>query len=181
MPMSTKVAETTTARQVRRVFYEPDHAGDINDTIAGVLHLRGYRLTSDESWLASLGVHAMVTVEGDGSLTLHDGDLGAHLPDVEEFRSPKAYASAIADFLDGTTDDVVLPPPVYGNPRAEVDRVDAVQCGAWAMHQVGSRLVCEEHYSEVLHAYWEAIPGQVLSHFTDPHGMCGGFEGPVSR
>jgi len=65
--------ETTGPRQPRPVYYEPDHDGDINDMIAGVLHLRGYRLTSDESWLAEIGVHAMVTVE-HGRQYLHDGD-----------------------------------------------------------------------------------------------------------
>lgn len=88
-------------RQPRPVYYEPDHEGDVNDTIAGVLHLRGYRLTSDESWLASFDVHAMVIVEGDGSLSLMDGDTGVGLPRVEEFSSPTAYAAAIADWLDG--------------------------------------------------------------------------------
>jgi hypothetical protein len=179
--VNTKTTETTGPRQPRPVYYEPDHDGDANDKIAGVLHMRGYRLTSDESWLASFGVHAMVTVEGDGAWTLHDGDLGAALPKLDEFASPEAYANAIADFLDGKTDGVDVH-PVYGNPRAAVDRVDALECGAFAMHKVGDRLVCEEHYSQVLHAHWECDAFEVLEHFKEPHGKCGGFEAAeVSR
>lgn len=116
--MEQKTTETTGQRQPRPVYYEPDHDGDANDKIAGVLHMRGYRLTSDESWLASLGVHAMVTVEGDGSWTLHDGDLGAHLPKLDEFASPEAYANAIADFLDGKTDGVYPAPDMAAEREA---------------------------------------------------------------
>ena len=95
--------QPTEARQPRPVYYEPDHEGDTLDTITGVLALRGYRLTSDESWLAELGVHAMVTVEGDGSWTVQDGDEGTNLPHVEAFPNPVCYAAAIAEWLDGDT------------------------------------------------------------------------------
>jgi len=105
------VSNSTEARQPRPVYYEPDHDGDALDTITGVLHLRGYRLTSDESMLADLNTpHAMVTVEGNGSWTLHDGDLSAAIPAMGEFASPEAYANAVADFLDGKTDGVYTAP-----------------------------------------------------------------------
>lgn len=101
--MNTKTTETTGPRQPRPVYYEPDHDGDALDTIAAVLGLRGYKLTSDESMLADFNTpHAMVTVEG-GRQYLHDGDTGAYLPDVEAFLSPADYARAIADWLDGDT------------------------------------------------------------------------------
>ncbi|WP_026931174.1 hypothetical protein [Glycomyces tenuis] len=62
-------------------------------------------------------------------------------------------------------------------PRAEVDRVDALDCEAGAMHDVGGRRVCEAHYLEVLHAYWEAIPDLILHHYDSPRGTCGDIDG----
>lgn len=99
--MNTNDIQPAEPRQPRPVYYEPDHEGQVLDTITGVLHLRGYRLTSDESWLASFGVHAMVIVEGNGALSLMDGDTGVALPRVEEFADAQTYATVIADWLDG--------------------------------------------------------------------------------
>lgn len=65
------------------------------------------------------------------------------------------------------------PAPVYGNPRAEVERVDALDCRADAMHDIGGKRTCETHYYEVLHAYWESNSNLVLHHYTQPRGVCG--------
>jgi len=62
--------------------------------------------------------------------------------------------------------------PVQG-PRAEVDRVDALDCEAGAMHDIGGRRVCEVHYFEVLRAYWNADSNLVLHHYDEPRGTCG--------
>ncbi len=95
--------ETTEVRPPRLVYYEPDHDDATNDLVAAVLALRGYKLTSDAEWLTdSAEPQAMVTVEGDGAWTLHDGGAGTHLPPVEAFDSPTAYAKAIAGWLDDT-------------------------------------------------------------------------------
>ncbi len=65
------------------------------------------------------------------------------------------------------------PARVYGHPRQEVDRVDALDCRAGAMHDVGGHRVCETHYLEVVHAYWEADPSLILHHYGQPRGYCG--------
>lgn len=99
--MNTTVDDTTGARQPRLVYYEPDHGGEVLDTIAAELALRGYRLTSDDSWVAdATEPQAMVIVSG-GSLALMDGEDAVPLPAVEEFSTPELYARAIADWLDG--------------------------------------------------------------------------------
>lgn len=64
-------------------------------------------------------------------------------------------------------------PPEPQGPRADVDRVDALDCRGPAMHDVGGRRVCEAHYLEVLHAYWEARPDLILHHYDEPRGRCG--------
>lgn len=58
-------------------------------------------------------------------------------------------------------------------PVAAKDRVDALDCEAGALHDVGGRLVCDDHYYEVLRAYWNADPNLVLHHYDEPQGKCG--------
>lgn len=101
--MNTKTTETTGQRQPRPVYYEPDHDPDTAVQIRLALALRGYQMTSDDSWIAeSREPQAMVTVE-HGRQYLHNGDTAAYLPQVEEFPAPVAYAGVIADWLDGDT------------------------------------------------------------------------------
>lgn len=45
--------------------------------------------------------------------------------------------------------------PVYTNPHARVERVDALDCQAPAAYRVGSRMVCDTHRLEVVRAFWE--------------------------
>jgi len=134
-----KPTETTEARQPRPVYYEPDHDGDALDTIAAVLHLRGYRLTSDESFMDDFTkAHAMVTVEGNGSLTLHDGDTVTDLPHVEEFADAQTYALAVADWLDG--DEKYSPAERAEAARTWTARRDEANYRIRAMRRILDRL-----------------------------------------
>lgn len=53
------------------------------------------------------------------------------------------------------------------------NRVDALECAAGAMHDIGGRRVCETHYWEVLHAYWGCDSALILHHYDEPRGTCG--------
>jgi hypothetical protein len=63
--------------------------------------------------------------------------------------------------------------PVVKGPRAEVDRVDALNCEAGGLHDVGGRVVCEDHHYEVLRAYWAADANLILHHYDEERGICG--------
>jgi hypothetical protein len=65
------------------------------------------------------------------------------------------------------------PVRVYPSPRQEVNRVDALDCEAGAMHDIGGHRVCETHYLEVLRAYWNANANLILHHYDEPRGHCG--------
>lgn len=66
------------------------------------------------------------------------------------------------------------PKPFYGNPREEVQRVDALDCEAPATYRVGNRMVCTTHRLEVVHAYWEADAFHPLFDVDEAAGyLCG--------
>lgn len=76
-------------------------------------------------------------------------------------------------------DDVTT---VYGNPTAEVVRVDALDCRAPAGHRIGDHLVCGYHRLEVLHAYWETDSNLALFEVDETAGfVCGETYPGVSR
>lgn len=107
--MEENVQQPTEQRQPRLVYYEPDHDGPELDTIAAVLSLRGYKLTSDEGLFEGgpFGGDATVVARGgDGVLIVQDGDDVHTVPEVGEFPSPAVYAAAIADWLDGDADSI---------------------------------------------------------------------------
>jgi len=71
---------------------------------------------------------------------------------------------------------------VYGHPREEVDRVDALNCEAPAAHRIGDRLVCTTHRLEVLHAYWETDSNLALFEVDETAGFrCGETFPAVTR
>lgn len=76
-------------------------------------------------------------------------------------------------------------PPVthiYSSPRAEVVRVDALECTAPAGHRIGDRMVCTYHRLEVLHAYWETDSNLALFEVDEAAGYrCGETYPAVSR
>lgn len=72
--------------------------------------------------------------------------------------------------------------PSVKGPRAEVERVDALDCHAPAGHRIGDRLVCTYHRLEVLHAYWETDSNLALFDVDETAGYrCGETYPAVTR
>lgn len=154
--MNKTVTEDQGTRQLRPVFYEPHHEAAVTEQVRLALALAGYELTRDDSWLTTTtGPQAMVTVEGDGSLTLHDGDVGTALPPVEEFETPSVYAFSIAAWLDGTADEVVDPSerdPERDEP-VDVGAVrEALECGEPIDHGIERAMLAVLDEVEALRA-----------------------------
>lgn len=84
--------------QPRLVYYELDHDGRVSDILAGVMALRGYKLTSDESLLDKRG--PAVLRDSSGALCVVDETRSETFPEVETFMIPQAYANALADWFD---------------------------------------------------------------------------------
>lgn len=43
-------------------------------------------------------------------------------------------------------------------PRAQVERLDAIDCDATGTHRVGDRVTCDVHQLEVARAMWNTDP-----------------------
>lgn len=72
--------------------------------------------------------------------------------------------------------------PIYTNPHAGVERVDALDCQAPAAHRIGDHLVCTTHRLEVLHAYWETDSNLALFDVDEAAGYrCGETYPAVTR
>jgi len=87
-------------KQPQLVYYEPDHDARVSDILAGVLALRGYKLTSDPTLLDGPGL--AVLRDGDGVLSITDGTRTEALAEVETFMIPQSYAHSIANWFDTT-------------------------------------------------------------------------------
>jgi hypothetical protein len=71
---------------------------------------------------------------------------------------------------------------VYTNPRAGVERVDAIDCQAPAAYRIGDRLTCDTHRLEVAHAFWEVDSRRGMFEVDESAGYrCGETWAAVTR
>jgi hypothetical protein len=83
------------------IFYQPVHDEETRGRLGIALARRGYVLTDDEAELDMLSV----LVEGDGSLSINCGDLGAGMFHIGEYASVEEYAGVLADWFESDTED----------------------------------------------------------------------------
>lgn len=83
------------------IYYQPVHDEATRNRLGLALARRGYILTDDENALDMLSV----LVEGDGSLSINYGDLGAGMFPVEEYASVEEYANVLADWFESDSEE----------------------------------------------------------------------------
>lgn len=93
-----KTTEAAETRQPRTLYYEPSHKPWDERSIRLAFRLRGWRVSGDTSLRDEPG--PAVLREGQGRLVVTDGSKVQPLPEMEDYPSAGAYASAIADWLN---------------------------------------------------------------------------------
>jgi hypothetical protein len=109
------------------IYYQPEHDEETRGRIALALARRGYVLTTDEAALDMLSV----IVEGDGSLSINYGDLGAGFFPVGEYGSPEEYAEVMADWFEMDEDDEFTGPREPGAAEKATRDAEATARAEW--------------------------------------------------